>query len=82
MLRIFATVAGDDKGSFMHVASFLSSLFTSGFYVVCFLSFHQLLLQQSKHISLFACWFQSGLISQPTVFSSHNKSALAGLISP
>ena len=28
-------------------------------------------------ISLFACWFQPGLISQPTVFSSCNKSAPA-----
>ena len=33
-------------------------------------------------ISIFACWFQSGLISQPTVFSSHNKPVPAGLISP
>jgi len=33
-------------------------------------------------ISLFACWFQPGLISQPTMFSSHNKPASAGLISP
>ena len=32
-------------------------------------------------ISMFACWFQSGLISQPTVFSSHNKLAPAILIS-
>ena len=32
--------------------------------------------------SLFACWFQPGLISQPTVFSSHNKPAPARLISP
>ena len=29
-----------------------------------------------------ASWFQPGLISQPIVFSSHNKLALAGLISP
>jgi len=35
-----------------------------------------------KPFSLFACWFQSGLISQPTVFFSHNKPAPAGLISP
>jgi len=35
-----------------------------------------------KTIRLFACWFQPGLINQPTVFSSHNKSAPAGLISP
>jgi len=34
-----------------------------------------------ESISLFACWFQPGFISQPTVFSSHNKSASAGLIS-
>jgi len=33
-------------------------------------------------ISLFACWFQPELISQPTVFFSHNKPAPAGLISP
>ena len=32
--------------------------------------------------SHFAYWFQSGLISQPTVFSSHNKPALVRLISP
>jgi len=31
---------------------------------------------------MFACWFQPGLISQPTVFSSHNKPVPAGLISP
>ena len=31
---------------------------------------------------MFACWFQLGLIRQPTVFSSHNKPAPAGLISP
>jgi len=31
--------------------------------------------------SPFACWFQPGLISQPTVFSSHNKPAPVGLIS-
>ena len=31
--------------------------------------------------SLFACWFQSGFISQPTVFSSHNKPAPVRLIS-
>ena len=31
--------------------------------------------------SLFACWFQSELTSQPTVFSFHNKLAPAGLIS-
>ena len=33
-------------------------------------------------LSLFVCWFQPGLISQPTVFFSHSKSAPAGLISP
>jgi len=33
-------------------------------------------------ISMFACWFQQGLISQSTVFSSHNKSAPAEFISP
>ena len=33
-------------------------------------------------ISLFVYWFQPGLISQPTIFSSHNKPAPAGLISP
>jgi len=33
-------------------------------------------------IILFACWFQSGLISQSTVLSSHIKPALSGLISP
>jgi len=38
--------------------------------------------QQLKVISLFACWFQPGLISQSIVFSSHNKPAPAGLISP
>jgi len=27
-------------------------------------------------------WLQPGIISQPTVFFSHNKSAPAGLISP
>jgi len=32
--------------------------------------------------SLFACWFQPGLISQSTVFFSHNKPAPARLISP
>ena len=32
-------------------------------------------------ISLLAGWFQTGLISQSTVFFSHNKSASAGLIS-
>ena len=32
-------------------------------------------------ISLFACWFQLGLISQPTMFFSHNKPAPVGLIS-
>ena len=32
--------------------------------------------------SLFACWFQPGLISHDTVFFSHNKSAPAVLISP
>jgi len=31
---------------------------------------------------MFACWFQLGLISQPTVFSSHTKPASAGLINP
>jgi len=39
-------------------------------------------MELDKSFSLFACWFQPGLISQPTVFSSHNKSAPAGLISP
>ncbi|XP_066372168.1 2-oxoglutarate-dependent dioxygenase 33-like isoform X2 [Miscanthus floridulus] len=33
-------------------------------------------------VSLFTCWFQPELISQLTVFSSHNKPAPAGLISP
>ena len=33
-------------------------------------------------ISLFACWFQPGFISQSIVFFSHNKPASAGLISP
>ena len=33
-------------------------------------------------ITLFACWFQPGLISQSTVFSSHNKPASGRLISP
>jgi len=32
--------------------------------------------------SLFACWFQPELISHGTIFSSHNKPAPAGLISP
>ena len=36
---------------------------------------------QDSTNSLFACWFQPGLISQPTVFSSHNKPVPAGLIS-
>ena len=35
-----------------------------------------------KLFSLFVCWFQLGLISQPIVFSSHNKPAPAELISP
>ena len=30
---------------------------------------------------MFACWFQLELISQPTVFFSHNKPAPAGFIS-
>jgi len=30
-----------------------------------------------KKLSLFACWFQSGQTSQPTVISSHNKPAPA-----
>ena len=34
------------------------------------------LIELQCHGSLFACWFQSGLISQPTVFFSHNKPAL------
>jgi len=29
--------------------------------------------------SMFVCWFQPGLISQPTTFFSHNKPAPAGL---
>ena len=29
---------------------------------------------------MFACWFQAGLISHGTIFSSHNKPAPAGLI--
>ena len=33
-------------------------------------------------VSLFVCWFQPGLISQSTMFFSHNKPALVGLISP
>jgi len=33
-------------------------------------------------ISLFACWFQPELISQSTVFFSHNKPASTELISP
>ena len=33
-------------------------------------------------ISLFAYWLQPGLISQPIMFSSHNKLAPARLISP
>ena len=33
-------------------------------------------------ISLFICWFQSGLIGHGIVFFSHNKPASAGLISP
>jgi len=33
-------------------------------------------------ISLFARWFQPGLISWPTVFFSHNKPASAEFISP
>ena len=32
--------------------------------------------------SMFARWFQSGLINHDTVFSSHNKPAPVGLISP
>jgi len=36
---------------------------------------------KDARISLFACWFQPELISQPTMFSSHNKPAPAGLIS-
>jgi len=32
--------------------------------------------------SMFACWFQPGLISQPIVFFSHNKPAPVRLISP
>jgi len=39
-------------------------------------------MELDKSFSLFACWFQPGLISQPTVFFSHNKPAPAGLISP
>jgi len=31
---------------------------------------------------MFARWFQSGLISQPTVFFSHNKPTPTKLISP
>jgi len=31
---------------------------------------------------MFAIWFQPELISQPTVFSSHNKPAPAELINP
>ena len=47
----------------------------------------QFIFQSKRHReilppSLFACWFQPGLISQPTVFSSHNKPAPARLISP
>ena len=33
-------------------------------------------------ISMFACWFQPGLISHDIVFSSHNKPVSVGLISP
>ena len=39
----------------------------------------EILLQST---SLFACWFQPGFISHGTIFSSHNKPAPAGLISP
>ena len=38
--------------------------------------------QYAMSISLFSCWFQPWLISQPTVFFSYNKPAPAGLISP
>jgi len=31
---------------------------------------------------MFARWFQLRIISRPTVFSSHNKPAPTGLISP
>jgi len=41
-----------------------------------------MLLAPPEIFSLFACWFQPGLISQPTMFFSHNKPAPAGLISP
>ena len=38
--------------------------------------------QRGSTFRLFACRFQPGLISQPTVFFSRNKPTLAGLISP
>jgi len=31
---------------------------------------------------MYACWFQPGLISHDTVFSSHSKPTPAGLINP
>ena len=39
-------------------------------------------IQSLNTSSMFACWFQPGLISQPTMFFSHNKPAPVGLISP
>jgi len=39
-------------------------------------------LWEHEIISLLACWFQPELISQPTVFSSHNKPAPARTYQP
>ena len=38
--------------------------------------------QPTDASSLFACWFQPELVSHDTMFSSHNKPAPTGLISP
>ena len=43
---------------------------------------YTLVIWPSHSLSLFICWFQLRLISQQIVFSSHNKPAPAGLISP
>jgi len=43
----------------------------------CSWRIHASTTKDKKTISLFACWFQPAQISQPTVFSSHNKLALA-----
>ena len=48
--------------------------------MVCF-AYSPLLRLSLSSFSLFACWFQPWLISQPTMFFSHNKPAPAELIS-